>query len=88
MDGTALNDTLNGTAAADQGAANPTFSSAGYYLIGTGVDVLGKTAVVNLNAGTVGASGTVDAKIQESDDNTTYTDVTSGAFTGVSFASG
>lgn len=76
----------NGTATADQGAANPTFSSAGYYLIGTGVDVLGKQAVVNLNAGTVGASGTVDAKIQESDDNTTYTDVTSGAFTQVTAA--
>lgn len=73
----------NGTATADQGAANPTFSSAGYYLIGAAVDVLGKTAVVNLNAGTVGSSGTVDAKIQESDDATTWTDVTSGAFTQV-----
>ncbi len=53
---------------------------------GTGVDVLGKQAIVNLNAGTVGAGGTVDAKIQESDDNTTYTDVTSGAFTQVTSA--
>ena len=76
----------NGTATADQGAANPTFSSAGYYLIGTAVDVLGKTAIVNLNAGTVGAGGTVDAKIQESDDGTTWTDVTSGAFTQVTAA--
>jgi uncharacterized phiE125 gp8 family phage protein len=76
----------NGTATADQGAANPTFSSAGYYLIGAAVDVMGKTAVVNLNAGTVGASGTVDAKIQESDDGTTWTDVTAGAFTQVTAA--
>jgi uncharacterized phiE125 gp8 family phage protein len=76
----------NGTATADQGAANPTFSSAGYYLIGAGVDVLGKTAVVNLNAGTVGSGGTVDAKIQESDDASTWTDATSGAFTQVTAA--
>ena len=75
----------NGTATADQGAANPTFAT-GYYLIGAGVDVLGKTAIVNLNAGTVGASGTVEAKIQESDDNTTYTDWTGGAFTLVNAA--
>lgn len=76
----------NGTATADQGAAFPTFSSTGYYLIGAAVDVLGKTAVVNLNAGTVGAGGTVDAKIQESDDGTTWVDVTSGAFTQVTAA--
>lgn len=53
---------------------------------GTGVEVIGKRAIVNLNAGTVGAGGTVDAKIQESDDNATYTDVTSGAFTQVTAA--
>jgi uncharacterized phiE125 gp8 family phage protein len=34
----------------------------------------------------VGASGTVDAKIQESHDNVTFTDVTSGAFTQVTAA--
>jgi len=50
---------------------------------GTAVEVIGKQAIVNLNAGTVGAGGTVDAKIQESDDGTTWTDVTSGAFTQV-----
>ena len=76
----------NGAATADQGAANPTFSSAGYYLIGAAVEVLGKTAIVNLNAGTVGGGGTVDAKIQESDDGTTWTDVTAGAFTQVAAA--
>lgn len=53
---------------------------------GTGVDVLGKTAIVNLNSGTNGATGTVDCKIQESDDNITYTDWTGGAFTQVTTA--
>lgn len=54
--------------------------------VGTGVSVAGKAAVVNLNAGAVGAGGTVDAKIQESDDNVTYTDWTGGAFTQVTSA--
>ena len=54
--------------------------------VGAGVSVAGKQAIVNLNAGTVGASGTVDAKIQESDDNVTYTDWTGGAFTQVTSA--
>jgi uncharacterized phiE125 gp8 family phage protein len=53
---------------------------------GTGVSVVGKEAIVNLNAGTVGASGTVDAKIQESDDNATWTDWTGGSFTQVTSA--
>ena len=53
---------------------------------GASVDVLGKTAIVNLNSGTVGAGGTVDAKIQESNDNTTWTDWTGGAFAQVTAA--
>jgi uncharacterized phiE125 gp8 family phage protein len=53
---------------------------------GAGVSVLGKIAIVNLNAGTVGAGGTVDAKIQESNDNATWTDWTGGAFTQVTAA--
>lgn len=60
--------------------------AANYTLIGTGVDVLGYRALVILDSGTngtSGTSGTVDVKIQESDDNTTFTDVTSGAFTQV-----
>jgi len=69
----------NGTATADQGASYPTFTS-GYYLIGTGVDVLGHEAVCYLNSGTNGSGATVDAKIQESDDNITYTDWTGGGF--------
>lgn len=55
--------------------------AANYSLQGTGIDVLGYDAVVVLNAGAVGAGGTVDVKIQESDDDTTYSDWTGGAFT-------
>lgn len=53
---------------------------------GTAVEVLGYTAVVNLIAGTNGATGTVDCKIQESDDNSTWTDWTGGAFDQVTTA--
>ena len=53
---------------------------------GTGVSVLGYQAVVLLNSGTNAATGTVDAKIQESDDNATWTDWTGGAFTQVTEA--
>lgn len=75
----------NGTDTADQGATYPTFAT-GYYLIGTGVDVLGHEAIVNLNSGTNGTGATVDAKIQESDDDSTYTDWTGGGFTQVTEA--
>ncbi len=51
--------------------------------IGTGIDVLGYEAIVALNSGTNGAGGTVDCKIQESDDDVIYTDWTGGAFTQV-----
>ena len=54
--------------------------------VGTGVDVLGHEAIAVLNAGTNGATGTNDTKIQESDDNVTYTDWTGGAFTQVTTA--
>jgi uncharacterized phiE125 gp8 family phage protein len=53
---------------------------------GTAVDVLGKTAIVNLNSGTNQATGTVDAHIEESDDNITFTDWTGGTFTQVTTA--
>ena len=42
---------------------------------GTAIDVLGKTAIVNLNAGL--CTGSVAAKIQESDDNTNWSDFVS-----------
>jgi uncharacterized phiE125 gp8 family phage protein len=54
--------------------------------VGDGIDVLGKTVVVTLNSGTNGTSGTVDAKIQESDDDSTYTDWSGGTFTQVTTA--
>lgn len=75
----------NGTIAADQGPAHPVFA-AGYFLIGEAADVLGRQAVVNLNAGAVGAGGTVDAKIQDSDDGAAWADVTLGAFEQVTAA--
>ena len=57
-----------------------------YTHFGTGVDVLGHEAVVNLNSGACGTDGTNDTKIQESDDDSTYTDWTGGAFTQVTEA--
>jgi uncharacterized phiE125 gp8 family phage protein len=57
--------------------------AAAYSLEGSGVDVQGYGALVVLDSGTNGTNGTVDAKIQESDDNITFTDWTGGAFTQV-----
>jgi uncharacterized phiE125 gp8 family phage protein len=57
---------------------------ASYGLIGTAVDVLGKQAIVDLNAGT--CTGTATVKIQESDDNTNWTDFVGGAFVAVTSA--
>jgi len=51
--------------------------------VGTGVDVLGHEAIAILSAGTNGVDGTNNTKIQESDDNVTFTDWTGGAFTQV-----
>ena len=50
--------------------------------VGTGVDVLGKTAEVIIHSGTNGATGTNDTRIEESDQLATgYTAWTGGAFT-------
>lgn len=54
--------------------------------VGTGVEVLGYTAVVVANYGVLTIGSVVDVKIQESDDNVTYTDWTGGAFTQVTIA--
>lgn len=54
--------------------------------VGTGVSVLGKQAEVLLHCGGNQAGGTNDTKIQESDDNVTYTDYTGGAFDQVTTA--
>lgn len=43
-------------------------------ITGTGVDVLGKSATMVVNVGTVTATGTLVVKLQESDDNITFTD--------------
>ena len=52
----------------------------------SGVDVLGKISVVNLNAGLSQATSTLDAHIEDSDDNITFTDWTGGTFTQVTTA--
>lgn len=61
-------------------------TTVGYTLVGTAIEVLGYTAVVVLQSGTNQATGTVDVKIQESDDNSTWTDWATGAFTQITTA--
>ena len=60
--------------------------AAAYSLIGTPIDITGYGIVANLICLTNGASGTVDVKLQDSDDGTTWVDVTGGAFTQVTAA--
>ena len=55
-------------------------TAAAYSLVGTGVDVLNYSALVEFSAGTCGSGGKIDVKVQESDDDITYTDWTGGAF--------
>ena len=50
---------------------------------GTGVDVSNSQVLAVFSVGTVVATGTVDVKLQESDDDNTYTDVSGGTFTQV-----
>lgn len=76
----------NGTNIADQGATYPTFAGSGYYILGVAVEVLGFTAVVTLASGNNTATGTLDVKIQDSDDGSTWTDWTGGTFTQVTTA--
>lgn len=59
----------------------------GYALLGTAVEVLGKTAVVYLQPVNNGTGATVDCKIQECDTTSgTWTDWSGGAFTQVTEA--
>ena len=67
-------------------AAGSHIVTTGYTLYGTWVDVLGKEAIVYLRPVNNGAGGTVDCKIQESDDQVTVADWTGGAFTQVTEA--
>jgi len=60
-------------------------TTVGYALVGTGVSVAGKQAIVFLESGTNTATGTVDVKIQEYN-GTTWADWTGGAFTQVTTA--
>lgn len=54
---------------------------------GAAVEVFGQQAVAVLSAGTCGAGGgTIDTKIQESDNGTTWTDAASGAFAQITTA--
>jgi hypothetical protein len=60
-------------------------------LTGTGIDVLAyegvALVVLNASAGT-GTNPTLDVKLQHSDDDSTYADVTGGAFTQVTDGAG
>jgi len=56
---------------------------ASYGLTGTGVDVLGYNALAEFECATVGTNASVTIKLQDSDDNATWSDVTSGGFTRV-----
>lgn len=60
---------------------------ADFGLVGAGVEILNYQALAILNAGTCGGGGTVDLKLQESDNDADYTDVSGGAFAQVSTAS-
>lgn len=82
-------DTLseNLTPYASTAAGSHAVSEGGLYTHnGTAVEVIGKKALVYLRPVNNGAGATVDCKIQESDDNTTWTDWTGGAFTQVTEA--
>jgi uncharacterized phiE125 gp8 family phage protein len=57
--------------------------AAAYSLVGTAIDVLGYSILVQFESGTNLTGGTVDVKLQHSDDNVTFTDVTLGVFTQV-----
>jgi uncharacterized phiE125 gp8 family phage protein len=75
-------ETFSGDVTASQSIAPGSHAiAAAYSLVGSSVDVLGKVAMVSLNAGAVGSGGSVAAKIQESDDNTIWQDF--AAFTTV-----
>jgi uncharacterized phiE125 gp8 family phage protein len=59
---------------------------AAFGLAGAVVGVYGKTTLIYLNAGACGAGGSISAKIQESENGSTWTDFTGGAFTTVTEA--
>ncbi len=69
---------------ADNISGSPSINMASYSAgtsTGSGIDVLGYNVVFNLTPGTVPAGATVTAHLEESDDDTTYTDVVGSTFT-------
>lgn len=60
--------------------------AASYSLQGSAIEVLGYTVLVILESGTNGTNGTVDVKLQDSDNGSTWSDVSSGSFTQVTTA--
>lgn len=74
--------TFDGNLDLDQSLSYGSHAIANNYTthVGTGIDVLGREAVAVLHCGTNGAGGTNDTRIEESDDNTTFTPWTGGAF--------
>lgn len=79
-------DTFAGNLESNQSIAPGSHAvTVGYALVGVGVSVAGKQAVVYLECGTNGATGTVDAKIQEYN-GAAWADWTGGAFTQVTTA--
>jgi len=77
---------MDGNTAAEAHALNTCLAAGshaittGYTHYGTGISVIGKKAIVYHQPTNNGTGGTVDTKIQESDDNINYTDWTGGAF--------
>ena len=67
-------------------APGPQAITTGYTLIGSAVQVIGLNAIVQLLSGTNGATGTVDVKIQESDDGLTWNDWPGGSFNQITTA--
>jgi len=57
-----------------------------YGLLGAAIEVLGYSVLAILAAGTCGAGGTVDVKLQDSPDSMAWTDVAGGAFSQVTQA--
>jgi len=58
-------------------------TAASYSLEGTAVSIVGYSTLVVLNSGTLSTTATLDVKIQESDDDSTYSDWSGSAFTQV-----
>jgi uncharacterized phiE125 gp8 family phage protein len=80
VDSGTLSDNLSSLQSIPPGnhAVAPSFT-----LVGSWVDVLGYSSLIILETGTFGTGGTMDCKIQESDDQIEVVDMAGGAFTQV-----